>query len=267
MKHIALGNEKIDIIGFGTYKMTDREAESAVLCALECGYRRVDTAVMYGNESGVGRAIKSAGASADDVFVTTKLWTDVHNGEDVRRTVGGSLERLGRDRIDLLLIHWPTPDNDAVWAEMERLKEEGTVRHIGLSNFKPHHIEELHYGIKPEWDQIELHPYFQNAETAAYLKKHGIVAEAWSPLLRGGALEDALIKRLAAKYSVTPAGIVLAFLTGEGIAVIPKSTNPEHIRANFSACDTVLEPEDAAALRALDTGKRSFRDPDNHGFC
>lgn len=267
MKKIVLGNEKIDIIGFGTYKMTDNDAEKAVLCALECGYRRIDTAIMYENESGVGRAIGASGLKRDELFVTTKLWTDVRSGDSAKAAVDGSLKRLKLDRIDLLLIHWPTPDNDAVWAAMEDMKEEGTVGHIGLSNFKPHHIEELKYRIKPEWDQIEMHPYFQNRETHEYLKSRGIVTEAWSPLLRGGTLGNAVVVALAKKYAATPAQIVLAFLTGEGVAVIPKSTDPEHIRTNLKAADLSLDPDDVAAMRALDTGVRSFRDPDCHGFC
>lgn len=267
MKYIDLNGEKIDIIGFGTYKMTNRDAESAVLSALECGYRRIDTAIMYENEEGVGRAIKASGLKEEELFVTTKLWTDVNSREGVRRAVTGSLERLGLKRLDLLLIHWPTPFNDEVWAGMEALKAEGTVRHIGLSNFLPHHIEELKYSVKPEWDQIELHPYFQNRGTLGYLQKRGIVAEAWSPLLRGGALEDKTIKAVAEKYAVTPAAVVLSFLMKEGVAVIPKSTNPAHIAENFRAAELELGEEDVAAIRALDTGKRSFRDPDNHGFC
>lgn len=267
MKYIDLNGEKIDIIGFGTYKMTNRDAESAVLSALECGYRRIDTAIMYENEEGVGRAIKASGLKEEELFVTTKLWTDVNSREGVRRAVTGSLERLGLKRLDLLLIHWPTPFNDEVWAGMEALKAEGTVRHIGLSNFLPHHIEELKYSVKPEWDQTELHPYFQNRGTLSYLQKRGIVAEAWSPLLRGGALEDKTIKAVAEKYAVTPAAVVLSFLTKEGVAVIPKSTNPAHIAENFRAAELELGEEDVAAIRALDTGKRSFRDPDNHGFC
>jgi len=201
------------------------------------------------------------------LFVTTKLWTDVRSGDSAKAAVDGSLKRLKLDRIDLLLIHWPTPDNDAVWAAMEDMKEEGTVGHIGLSNFKPHHIEELKYRIKPEWDQIEMHPYFQNRETHEYLKSRGIVTEAWSPLLRGGTLGNEVVVALAKKYAATPAQIVLAFLTGEGVAVIPKSTDPEHIRTNLKAADLSLDADDVAAMRALDTGVRSFRDPDCHGFC
>lgn len=268
MEYIFIDGKKVDMLGFGTYKMSSSAAREAVPYALEAGYRRIDTATMYDNEEGIGEALAECGIPRGELFLTTKLWTDIKCADDVFRSVEGSLKKLRTSYIDMLLIHWPTENNLKVWKGMEKLKKEGVLKGIGLSNFKIHHIEDIlkEAQIKPEWNQLEIHPYFQNRETVDYCKKQGIVAEAWSPLKRGEALKDPVINGIAAKYGKSAAQVILRYDITEGVAAVPKSTNPERIKENISIFDFSLSDEDIEKIKKLDSNKRSYRDPDNHGF-
>lgn len=268
MEYIDLNGKKVDMIGFGTYKIGNEEVEEAVEFALEAGYKRIDTAVMYANEEEIGRAVKNSAVKRDELFITTKLWTDVKTPEDVKKSVYGSLERLKTDYIDMLLIHWPTQYKEKVWSGMEKMKKEGVVKGIGLSNFKIHHIEETEKEAEfcPEWNQLEIHPYFQNTETVEYCLKKGIVCEAWSPLTRGEALKDETILAIAAKYSKSAAQVILRYDVQNKVLAIPKSTHRERVKENIDIFDFSLSDEDMKAIKKLETNKRRYRDPDNHGF-
>lgn len=268
MEYIEFNGKKADMIGFGTYKIDPVTVIDAVSYALEAGYRRIDTAVMYQNEQGIGKALSEAGIAREKLFITTKLWTDVKSAEDVEKSVCASLERLRTDYIDMLLIHWPTENNIKVWKGMENMKRKGLVRGIGLSNFKIHHIEEIkkEAEFEPEWNQLEIHPYFLNGETVEYCHKNGIVAEAWSPLTRGEALKDPLIIGMAEKYGKSAAQIILRFDVQCKVAAVPKSTHKERVKENIDVFGFSISDEDVAAIKKLDTGIRRYRDPDNHGF-
>lgn len=258
-----------DMIGFGTYKITgEYDAKQAVLDALNVGYRRIDTAVFYENEKEIGQALKGAGIPREQIFVTTKLWTNVNTYEKTKAQIEKSLDLLGLDYLDGLLIHWPHKDVKETWRAMEDAYLEGKIRSIGVSNFKERHLEEMkeYQRVKPMVNQIELHPEFRQFELVDYCKKEGILVEAWSPLMRGEALNIPLIKEIAKKYGVTEAEVILKWDIMEGIAVIPKSVKKERMATNFRALELDLGEAEITELRKLHNGIRRYRDPDNHGF-
>ena len=232
--------------------------QPVLLDAFEAGYRHVDTAVRYGNEKGVGEALATAGLPRDEVFVTTKL-DGPFQGED--RAVAGlddSLRRLGLDHVDLLLIHWPLPDRDqyvSTWQTFERLQRDGKATAIGVSNFKPAHLQRLaaETGVVPAVDQVQLSPYTAQLAVREYAVDHGIVVESYSPLGRGGELFDTQAVGAAAfKHGRSPAQIVLRWHVQHGLVAIPKSADPVRLRQNLAVFDFVLDAEDMAALDALD---------------
>ena len=258
-----------DMLGFGTYKITgEYDAKQAVLDALSVGYRRIDTAVFYENEDRIGVALKETDISRDKLFITTKLWTNVNSYEKVMAQVEKSMQALGVDYLDGLLIHWPHKDVKETWRAMEDLYLSGKLRSIGVSNFKEHHLEEMkdYQRVKPMINQIELHPEFRQFELVDYCKKEGILVEAWSPLMRGEALALPLIKEIAKKHNVTEAEVIIKWDIDEGIAVIPKSVKRGRMASNFNALNLDLENEEIEKLRTLNNGIRRYRDPDNHGF-
>ena len=258
-----------DMLGFGTYKITgEYDAKQAVLDALSVGYRRIDTAVFYENEDRIGVALKETDIPRDKLFITTKLWTNVNSYEKVMAQVEKSMQALGVDYLDGLLIHWPHKDVKETWRAMEDLYLSGKLRSIGVSNFKEHHLEEMkdYQRVKPMINQIELHPEFRQFELVDYCKKEGILVEAWSPLMRGEALALPLIKEIAKKHNVTEAEVIIKWDIDEGIAVIPKSVKRERMASNFNALNLDLENEEIEKLRTLNNGIRRYRDPDNHGF-
>ena len=258
-----------DMIGFGTYKITGEcDAKQAVLDALDVGYRRIDTAVFYENEQEIGLALKETSIPREQIFVTTKLWTNVNTYEKTKEQIEKSLSLLGLDYLDGLLIHWPHKDVKETWRAMEDAYLEGKLRSIGVSNFKEHHLEEMkeYQRVKPMVNQIELHPEFRQFELVDYCKKEGILVEAWSPLMRGEALKLPLVKEIAQKHGVTEAEVILKWDVLEGIAVIPKSTHKERMTTNFRALELDLSQEEIAELNKLNNGIRRYRDPDNHGF-
>jgi 2,5-diketo-D-gluconate reductase A len=253
-------------LGYGVFKIPDEEAEQAVSRALQAGYRSIDTAAIYRNERGVGAAIRSAGIDREELFITTKLWNDDQGYDSALRAFDASLERLGLEYIDLYLIHWPKPQQDRYldsWRALEKLKADGRVRSIGVSNFKIPHLERLfgEHGIVPALNQIELHPALPQNELHAFHREHNIVTEAWSPLAQGD-LDNPVITRLAEKHKRTPAQIVLRWHMERGIVAIPKSVTPSRISENIDLFGFGLDADEMEEIATLDTGKRIGPDPD-----
>jgi 2,5-diketo-D-gluconate reductase A len=269
---ILLNNGKtIPQIGFGTSPLNDEEVAPLVVAAIEAGYRHIDTAYRYNNERGVGRGIRDSGINREDLFVTTKL-DGPFQGND--RAIGGldeSLRRLGLDYIDLLLIHWPLPQRDeyvSTWKTFEKLVAAGKTRSIGLSNFKPAHIDILlaESTIRPTVNQIQWNPRITRPEQRAYNSEQGIVTEAWSPLGAGNdLLENPTLAAIAAKYDKTPGQVVLRWHIDLGTVAIPRSSNPGRIAQNIDIFDFALIDDEISAISALDTGEESRVDSDTTG--
>ncbi|WP_090049467.1 aldo/keto reductase [Lentzea fradiae] len=255
-------------LGFGVWQVPDAEATPAVAEALRAGYRSIDTAAAYGNESGVGKAIAQSDVDRDDIFVTTKLWNADHGRDKTLRSFDESMKRLGLDVLDLYLIHWPTPARDLyvdTWKAFVQLREEGRVRAIGVSNFQPAHLRRLveETGVAPAVNQVELHPYLQQADLRAFHAEHGIHTEAWSPLGQGGELlNDPVVTEIAARHGKSAAQVVLRWHLQIGNVVIPKSVTPERIRQNIEVFDFELDDAELAALSTLDRGGRIGPNPD-----
>jgi 2,5-diketo-D-gluconate reductase A len=255
-------------LGYGVFKVPEEQTKDAVLMALEAGYRHVDTAKAYGNESGVGQALAESGLRRDDVFVTTKVWNGDQGHDSTLRAFDASMQRLGVDVLDLYLIHWPTPARDLyvdTWRAMEKLYLDGRIRAIGVSNFQPAHLRRLldKCDVVPVINQIELHPYLQQMEARRVNEELGILTEAWSPIARGGGLlRDEVITALADKHGRTPAQVVLRWHVELGHVVIPKSVTPSRVKENADIFDFSLDPDDMAAISTLDRGERTGPDPD-----
>jgi diketogulonate reductase-like aldo/keto reductase len=260
-------------VGLGVFQTKEgAEVERAVHAALDVGYRLIDTAAIYGNEVGVGKAIKASGLPREEVFITTKLWNAHHAYDDALRAFDESLAKLDCGYIDLYLIHWPLPMEGKftqAWKALEHLYASQRVRAIGVSNFKPHHLDEVLQGanVVPAVNQIELHPLLQQRATRTYCAEHGIVIEAYSPLMQAGeALEHPVIANLAQHYGKTPAQVILRWHVQRGFIVIPKSAKPERIRENIALFDFALSEDDLRAIDSLDREQRIGADPDTASF-
>jgi diketogulonate reductase-like aldo/keto reductase len=254
-------------LGFGVFQVPDDETTTAVSAALRAGYRSIDTAAIYGNEQGVGRALAASGIAREDLFVTTKLWNADQGYEAAQAGFDASLEKLGLDFVDLYLIHWPAPARDAyldTWRALEKLLADGRTRAIGVSNFQPAHLQRLidSSATVPAVNQIELHPGLQQRELREFHARHGIVTEAWSPLAQGALLTEDAVTDIAARHGRTPAQVVLRWHLQSGNVVIPKSVTPERIRQNLDVFGFELSGADMDALAALDRGLRTGPDPD-----
>ena len=258
-------------LGLGTWPMDDDQAEAAVLAAVEAGYRHIDTAVKYGNETGVGRAIALGGVDRGELFVTTKL-DGTYQGDD--RAVAGleeSLGRLGLEYVDLLLIHWPLPARDeyvSTWLTFERLLADGLTRAIGVSNFTPAHLQRLaeETSVVPAVNQVQLSPYTPRHAEREYAVAHDIVVQSYSPLGAGNDLLHAdPVQELAGRYHRTPAQIVLRWHVQQGLVPVPKSTDPTRMATNAAVFDFELDEDDMAQLATLDRGPGAGVDPDVTG--
>lgn len=260
MKFATLNNGlSMPMAGIGTFLLTPDEAEASVLAALEDGYRLIDTANAYVNEKAVGRAMKKSGLKREEIFLETKLWPSFYEDDNA---VDKTLERLGTDYIDLLLIHQPAGNYVAGYRQMEKAYKEGKVKVIGLSNFNQAQIEEI-LGlcqVKPAVLQTEVHPYFQEQELKSFLSKEGMVIQAWYPLGHGdkALLEEPLFTELGKKYGKTNAQVILRWHIQDGNIVIPGSKNPAHIKDNFDLFDFSLTEEEMAKIAALDKNTRYY---------
>ncbi|GAX48691.1 oxidoreductase [Streptomyces olivochromogenes] len=254
-------------LGFGVWQVPDDEAEQAVATALESGYRSIDTAAIYGNEEGTGKAIAASGIAREELFVTTKLWNSDQGYDSTLRAFDTSLEKLGLDYLDLYLIHWPLPTRGKyidTYKAFEKLYSDGRIKAIGVSNFYPEYLEELieATSVIPAVNQIELHPHLQQHAVREYHAQQGIATEAWSPLGSGkGLLEVPAIIAIAQKHNRTPAQIVLRWHIQLGNVVIPKSVTPSRIKENIDVFDFSLDTEDIAAISALNEDRRVGPDP------
>jgi 2,5-diketo-D-gluconate reductase A len=254
-------------LGFGVWQVPDAEAEGTVATALEAGYRSIDTAAIYGNEEGVGKAVAASGIPREDLFITTKLWNGDQGYDSTLRAFDTSLEKLGLEYVDLYLIHWPLPSRGLfveTYKAFEKLYEDGRARTIGVSNFLPEHLRTLldATSVIPAVNQIELHPHLQQHAAREYHAEQGIATEAWSPLGQGkGLLEVPAIVAIAQKHNRTPAQIVLRWHLQLGHIVIPKSVTPSRIRENIEVFDFSLDTEDMAAISALNEDRRLGLDP------
>lgn len=259
-------------LGFGVWQVPDDDAEQAVATALEAGYRSIDTAAIYGNEEGTGRAIAASGLPREDLFVTTKLWNGDQGYDSTLRAFDTSLAKLGLDYVDLYLIHWPLPGRGTfvdTYKAFEKLLADGRVRAIGVSNFLPEHLTQLiaETSVVPAVNQIELHPHLQQHVARAYHAEQGIATEAWSPLGSGkGLLEVPAIVAVAQKHGRTPAQVVLRWHLQIGNVVIPKSVTPSRIKENIEVFDFSLDTEDLAAISALNEDRRLGPDPATFGL-
>ncbi|RKS69120.1 diketogulonate reductase-like aldo/keto reductase [Actinomadura pelletieri DSM 43383] len=258
-------------VGFGVFQVSDDEAERAVATALREGYRSVDTASAYGNETGVGRALRASGVPREELFVTTKLWNDAQGFDNALRACEASLSRLGLDYLDLYLIHWPMPDRGLyleTWRALERLKQDGRVRSIGVSNFTVETLQRIidEADAVPVVNQIELHPYFQQDGLRAFHRDHGIRTEAWAPLGQGhGLLDDPALAAIARAHDRTPAQVALRWHLQIGNVVIPKSVTPSRIAENIDVFGFELSPDDMKAIGELNKGVRFGPDPVTFG--
>lgn len=256
-------------LGLGVWQIDARQVTEVVSAALEAGYRLIDTAQGYDNETGVGRAIAHSPVPREALFITSKLRTRAMGFDGARRGVEASLEALGLDYLDLMLIHWPTLDREryvGAWKGLIEAREQGLVRSIGVSNFLEHHIEAVieETGVVPAIDQVETHPYFQQNRPHAYLAARGIAHQAYSPLGHGEVLANEVIADIARNHGRTPAQVVLSWHRQRGSVVIPKSVHPDRLRENLEAVDLTLSEADMGRIAGLDRGEdgRTGSDPD-----
>lgn len=261
-----LDDNRIPQLGYGVFKVPADDTRRAVLEAFELGYRHIDTAAIYGNEEGVGAAIVESGIARQELFITTKLWNDRHDGDEPRAALRESLDKLGLDTVDLYLVHWPTPARDNylhAWQRLIELRDEGLTRSIGVSNFLVPHLERIvaETGVAPVVDQIELHPAYQQREVVEWAQAHGIRIEAWGPLGQGkyDLFGTAAVADAAAAHGKTPAQVVLRWHLDKGNIVFPKSVRRERLAENIDVFDFALTDAEIAAIDALDPGDGSGR--------
>ncbi|MFJ2618902.1 aldo/keto reductase [Glutamicibacter sp. NPDC087344] len=254
-------------VGFGVFQVGNEETTAAVTAALEVGYRSIDTAAIYGNEEGVGRAVAQSAIAREDLFITSKLWISEMGYDATLEAFEDSLERLGLDYLDLYLIHWPAPQNDLYiqsWKALEKLYAQGKVRAIGVSNFQAEHLNRLISAtdIIPAVNQVELHPALQNREVQAANAEHGVITEAWSPLAQGALLSDETILGIAKAHQVSAAQVILRWHLQEDRVIIPKSVTPSRISANLELFGFELTAGELDSINALERDGRTGPNPD-----
>lgn len=264
---------KMPAVAFGTYKAADGRSADVIRTAIDAGYRYFDTASFYGTEGYLAEAVEGSGIPRKEFFIASKLWKTEMGYENVRAAFEQTLDNLKTDYLDLYLIHWPKPEPDyadwkeldiGTWRAMEELYKEGKVRAIGLSNFLPHHIENIlkNCKVQPAVDQIEFHPGYSQEAAVRWCQDRGITVEAWSPIGRQRVLEEPLVKELAGKYGVTPARICLKFAVQRGIVPLPKASSAQRMRENLDLFSFELEEEDIWRLATMPQAGWSGEHPD-----
>lgn len=258
-------------LGFGVWQVPPEDTRAAVATALEVGYRHIDTAEMYGNEKGVGEAIRESGLSRDEVFITSKLNNGFHAYDDALKALDKTNEDLGVEQVDLFLIHWPLPgvgDFVETWKALEKAYADGKARAIGVSNFQQAHLQRLldETEIVPAVNQIEVHPYFSQNALRAFNSEHGIVTEAWSPLAQGKIVDDPAITKIAEAKGRTPAQVTLRWHLQRGDIVFPKSVTRSRVEENFHVFDFELSDDEIAAIDAVNRDERIGPDPDTFNW-
>lgn len=269
MQHVTLNNGlSMPQLGYGVFKVPEEEVYQAVLEALRAGYRSIDTAMIYENEAGVGRALRDSGIPREEIFLTTKVWNADQGYAETLAAFETSLTKLGVDYVDLYLIHWPMPNEDRyvdTWQALEELYKQGKTKAIGVSNFHIPHLKRiLEEGtVVPAVNQIELHPFLSQEEIRTFCKEHDILVEAWSPLMKGrDALTEPVITDIATTKDKTPAQVILRWHIQHGIIAIPKSVTPSRIRENLAVFDFELSATEMQQLDALNQNQRTGSNPD-----
>jgi len=260
-------------LGFGVFQIPPKDTADAVAVALGAGYRHIDTAEMYGNEQGVGEAVTASGLDRADVYITSKLNNGFHEPDEARRAFAKTLTELGTDYVDLFLIHWPLPtlyggDFVSTWKTLEEFRADGRARSIGVSNFQVDQLERLaaESDVVPAVNQVELHPYFHNADVDAYGRAHGIRTEAWAPIAQGKVMNEPALIEIGERIGKSPAQVALRWHIQRGNIVFPKSTTPARIKENFVLFDFELAPDDVAKIDALDQGEAGRDGPNPSTF-
>lgn len=256
MEYKILNNKtRIPVLGLGTYRIENEEAEELILEALDLGYRHIDTATIYKNEEGIGRALAKTNIPREDIFITSKLWNDDQGYESALKAFDLSLEKLGVDYLDLYLIHWPEDLNKESWRALEEIYKSGRAKAIGVSNFHKHHLEDIlsMATVNPMVNQYERHPYFQQNELYQVGFDLGLVMEAWSPIAKGEVLDDKVLKKIADKYNKSIVQVVLRWQIQSGYIVFPKSEKPSRLKENFDIFDFELSEEDMQTIKDLDS--------------
>lgn len=274
MEHYILNNGvEIPAVAFGTYKAADGKSADVIRTAIEAGYRYFDTASFYGTETYLAEAVRESGISRDEIFIASKLWKTEMGYDNVKKAFRRTLENLETDYLDLYLIHWPLPEpgykewkqlDKETWRAMEELYQEGKIRPIGLSNFLPHHIENIleDCTVRPAVDQIEYHPGYSQEAVVQYCKERDILVQAWSPIGRQRVLTEGLVQELAEKYGVSPARICLKFAVQREIIPLPKSSSMERMKENLDLYSFEMEQEDIWRLATMPQAGWSGEHPD-----
>lgn len=262
---------QIPQMGFGTFQIDQAEAREATLAALEVGYRHIDTAEMYGNEKGIGAAVRESGVPRSEIFVTSKLNNGFHAYDDALAAFEQTVADLDIGHVDLFLVHWPLPDVlDYVdtWRAMEKIVESESCRSIGVSNFQPHHLERLfaETDVVPSVNQIEVHPYFAQNEVRAFNAEHGIMIEAWSPIAQGRVLTDETLHTVGEEHGKSTAQVALRWHIQRGDIIFPKSSNPGRMAQNLDIFDFELTDAQMQRIDALDRGERGGPNPDEFNW-
>ena len=274
MKHYILNNGvEIPAVAFGTYKAADGKSADVIRTAIEAGYRYFDTASFYGTETYLAEAVRESGIARDEIFIASKLWKTEMGYDNVKSAFRRTLDNLKTDYLDLYLIHWPLPEpgykdwkqlDKETWKAMEELVREGKIRAIGLSNFLPHHIENIleDCTVRPAVDQIEYHPGYSQEAVVQYCKERDILVQAWSPIGRQRVLTEPLVQELAGKYGVSPAKICLKFAVQRGIIPLPKSSSMERMKENLDLWSFEMDEEDIWRLATMPQAGWSGEHPD-----
>jgi 2,5-diketo-D-gluconate reductase A len=255
-------------LGFGVFQVPPEDTADVVTRALEVGYRHIDTAEMYGNEAGVGEAIRSSGIAREELFITSKLNNQFHRPDDARAAFAETLDKLGLEQIDLFLIHWPLPtryDGDFVstWRTLLELVEDGRAASVGVSNFQPDHLDRIveETGVAPVINQVEVHPFFTNEKVREANQRHDVRTEGWAPIAKGKVNEDDTIKAIAEQVGKTPAQVALRWAIQRGDIVFPKSTRTERMQENFDLFDFELTDDQVQQISGLDRGEEGRTGP------